>query len=129
MGRGPTVWGARTLDGNSNDYRYVQVRRTLIYLEQSIKAAMNPFGSAANDGMTWMSVVAIVSDFLQNLWARGGLIGATSQEACSVSSGLGITMSARDVLEGYMVVQVLVQLIHPAEFVELTFKQKMGSAG
>ena len=90
---------------------------------------MNSFGSAANDGKTWMSVVAIVSDFLQNLWARGGLIGATSQEASSVSCGLGSTMSAHDVLEGYMVVRVLVQLIRPGEFIELTFKQKMGSSG
>ena len=50
IGRGPVVWGARTLDGNSNDYRYVQVRRTLIYIEQSVKAAMNPFVFAPNDG-------------------------------------------------------------------------------
>ncbi len=129
VGRGPIVWGARTLDGNSNDYRYVQVRRTLIYMEQSIKAAMNPFVFAPNDGKTWVSVIAMVSNFLQNLWARGGLMGVTPQEAFVVNCGLGTTMSAQDVLEGYMVVQVLVQLIHPAEFIELTFKQKMESAG
>ena len=129
VGRGPVVWGARTLDGNSSDYRYVQVRRTLIYMEQSIKAAMNPFVFAANDGKTWVSVVALVSNFLQNLWARGGLMGASPQEAFSVNCGLGSTMSKQDVLEGYMVVQVLVQMIHPAEFIELTFKQKMEAAG
>jgi hypothetical protein len=129
VGRGPIVWGARTLDGNSGDYRYVQVRRTLIYIEQSIKAAMNPFVFAPNDGKTWVSVVAMVSNFLQNLWARGGLMGTTAQDAFSVNCGLGSTMSAQDVLEGYMVVQVLVQLIHPAEFIELTFKQKMEAAG
>jgi hypothetical protein len=129
VGRGPIVWGARTLDGNSGDYRYVQVRRTLIYMEQSIKAAMNQFLCAANDGKTWVSVVAMVSDFLQSLWARGGLLGATPQEAFSVNCGLGTTMSAQDVLEGYMVVQVLVQMIHPAEFIELTFKQKMDASG
>ncbi len=129
VGRGPIVWGARTLDGNSNDYRYVQVRRTLIYMEQSIKAAMSPFVFAPNDGKTWVSVVAMVSNFLQNLWARGGLMGATPQEAFSVNCGLGSTMSAQDVLEGYMVVQVLVQMVHPAEFIELTFKQKMESVG
>lgn len=129
VGRGPIVWGARTLDGNSNDYRYVQVRRTLIYMEQSIKAAMNPFVFAPNDGKTWVSVVAMVSNFLQNLWSRGGLMGTTPQEAFSVNCGLGSTMSAQDVLEGYMVVQVLVQMIHPAEFIELTFKQKMESVG
>jgi hypothetical protein len=129
VGRGPIVWGARTLDGNSGDYRYVQVRRTLIYMEQSIKAAMNPFVFAANDANTWVSVVSMVNNFLENLWARGGLMGASPQEAFSVSCGLGSTMSAQDVLEGYMVVQVLVQMIHPAEFIELTFKQKMEATG
>jgi hypothetical protein len=127
-GRGSIVWGARTLDGNSNDYRFVQVRRTLIYIQQSLKAALNPFVFAPNDDMTWATVVGTVSNFLQNLWARGGLMGATAQEAFSVKCGLGTTMTARDVLEGYMVVQVLMALIHPAEFIELTFKQKMEAA-
>jgi phage tail sheath protein FI len=129
IGRGPVVWGARTLDGNSNDYRYVQVRRTLIYIEQSIKIAMGPFVFAPNDGNTWINVTAMISNFLQDLWGRGGLMGASAKEAFSVDCGLGITMTARDVLEGYMVVRVLLQLIRPAEFIELTFKQKMESAG
>ena len=128
IGRGPVVWGARTLDGNSNDYRYVQVRRTLIYIEQSVKAAMNPFVFAPNDGKTWVTVTSMISNFLQDLWAKGGLMGATANEAYSVDCGLGTTMSAHDVLEGYMVVRVLVQLIRPAEFIELTFKQKMENA-
>ena len=50
VGRGPVVWGARTLDGNSNDWRYIQVRRTIIYIEQSIKQALNQFVFAPNDG-------------------------------------------------------------------------------
>jgi Bacteriophage tail sheath protein len=129
IGRGPVVWGARTLDGNSNDYRYVQVRRTLIYIEQSIKAAMGPFVFAPNDGKTWVNVTAMISNFLQDLWARGGLMGVTANEAFSVDCGLGTTMTARDVLEGYMIVRVLLQMIRPAEFIELTFKQKMEGAG
>lgn len=56
-------------------------------------------------------------------------MGTTPREAFSVNCGLGTTMSAQDVLEGYMVVQVLVQMIHPAEFIELTFKQKMEATG
>ena len=128
IGRGPVVWGARTLDGNSNDYRYVQVRRTLIYIEQSVKAAMNPFVFAPNDGKTWVTVTSMISNFLQDLWAKGALKGATANEAYSVDCGLGTTMSAHDVLEGYMVVRVLVQLIRPAEFIELTCKQKMENA-
>jgi phage tail sheath protein FI len=129
IGRGPVVWGARTLDGNSNDYRYVQVRRTLIYIEQSIKIAMGPFVFAPNDGNTWINVTSMISNFLQDLWGRGGLMGASAKEAFSVDCGLGTTMTARDVLEGYMIVRVLLQLIRPAEFIELTFKQKMETAG
>jgi hypothetical protein len=129
IGRGPVVWGARTLDGNSNDYRYIQVRRTLIYIEQSVKMAMSPFVFAPNEGKTWVNVTAMISNFLQDLWAKGGLMGATAKDAFSVDCGLGTTMTDRDVLEGYMIVRVLVQMIRPAEFIELTFKQKMESAG
>lgn len=124
-GRGTVVWGARTLDGNSNDYRYIQVRRTLIYIEQSIRRALEPFAFAANDGNTWAQVISMVSGFLHAIWEQGGLMGATASEAFSVECGLGSTMTAEDVLEGYMIVQVTLQMIRPAEFIELTFKQKM----
>ena len=124
-GRGPVVWGARTLDGNSLDYRYIQVRRTLIYIEASIKTALNQFVFAANDGKTWVAATAMVSGFLQNLWSQGGLMGAKADEAFTVQCGLGSTMTGMDILEGYMIVQVTLQMIHPAEFIELTFKQKM----
>jgi hypothetical protein len=128
-GRGTVVWGARTLDGNSNDYRYIQVRRTLIYIEQSIKQALNQFVFAPNDGNTWSTVTAMVSSFLQGVWSQGGLMGATATEAFTVQCGLGSTMTAQDLLDGYMRVQVLLQMIRPAEFIELTFKQKLEGAG
>lgn len=127
-GRGTVVWGARTLDGNSNDFRYIQVRRTMIYIEQSIKMALNPFVFAPNNGQTWTTAVSMVSSFLQTLWSRGGLMGATPKEAFSVQCGLGSTMTSQDVLEGLMIVQVVLQLIRPAEFIELTFKQQMAAA-
>ena len=125
VGRGTVVWGARTLDGNSNDWRYIQVRRTLIYIEQSIKSSLNQFVFAANDGKTWVTVTSMISNFLQGAWSQGGLMGATASEAYSVECGLGSTMTAQDILEGYMIVQVTLQMIRPAEFIELTFKQKM----
>ncbi len=129
VGRGTVVWGARTLDGNSNDWRYVQVRRTLIYIEQSVKSALDQFVFAPNDGNTWVTVTSTVSNFLQGLWSQGGLMGATASEAYTVQCGLGSTMTAIDVLEGYMIVQITVQMIRPAEFIELTFKQKMEGLG
>jgi phage tail sheath protein FI len=125
IGRGTVIWGARTLDGNSNDYRYIQVRRTLIYIEQSIKNALNGFVFAPNDGNTWVTVTAMASNFLQDLWSRGGLMGAKASDAFDVQCGLGSTMTPTDILNGYMIVQVRLQMIRPAEFIELTFKQKM----
>ena len=93
--------------------------------QNTIKAALDRFVFAANDGNTWVSVTSMVSGFLQGLWSQGGLMGATAQEAFSVECGLGSTMTGQDVLEGYMIVQVTLQMIRPAEFIELTFKQKM----
>jgi len=129
VGRGNVVWGARTLDGNSNDYRYIQVRRTLIYIEQSIKNSLNTFVFSPNDGNTWVTVTSMISNFLQGVWSAGGLMGATADEAYTVQCGLGSTMTGLDILNGYMIVQVTLQMIRPAEFIELTFKQKMEGVG
>lgn len=127
INRGTVVWGARTLDGNSLDYRYIQVRRTLIYIEQSIKLALKPYMFSANDATTWGTVSASISSFLTGLWQQGGLMGATASQAFTVSVGLGSTMTAQDVLDGNMIVAVTLQMIHPADFIELNFTQAMGS--
>jgi phage tail sheath protein FI len=123
--RGSVVWGERTLDGNSEDYRYVRVRRTLIYIEQSIKRALQSVAFAANDSTTWSSVTSSISTFLTELWQSGGLMGANASEAFTVQCGLGSTMTSQDILDGYMIAAVTLQMIRPAEFIELTFKQKV----
>jgi hypothetical protein len=125
--RGNVVWGARTLDGNNLDYRYIQIRRTLIYIEQSIKIALQPYVFAANDSLTWSTVIAAISSFLTGLWQGGGLMGAKPSEAFTVNCGLGSTMTSQNILDGYMIVAVTLQMVHPAEFIELTFTQTMGS--
>lgn len=123
--RGSLVWGARTLDSNSNDWKYIQVRRTMIYVEQSVKTSLNSFVFAPNTATTWTTVVSMVGSFLHGLWASGGLMGATPAEAYSVRCGLGSTMTADDILNGNMIVHVVLQMVHPAEFIELVFKQQM----
>lgn len=127
-GRGTVVWGARTLDANSEDYRYIQVRRTLIYIEQSIRIALNQFVYAANDAPTWAAITAMVSDFLNGLWKQGALMGVSPRDAYSVQCGLGSTMTAADVLNGILRVQLLVSLIQPAEFIALSFELEMAQS-
>ncbi|MEA2880302.1 MAG: uncharacterized protein QOF14_5498 [Hyphomicrobiales bacterium] len=125
VGRGTLVWGARTLDGNSNDWRYIQVRRALIYIEQSVELALNKFVFEPNVGRTWVTVASMVGGFLRGVWQAGGLMGATPNEAFSVQCGLGSTMTAQDVLEGRMIVQIKLQMVRPAEFIILSFQQQM----
>jgi phage tail sheath protein FI len=125
QGRGSLIWGARTLDSNSNDWRYIQVRRTMIYVEQSVKQALEAMVFRPNTAQTWVTVVSMIESFLHGLWAAGGLMGAVPAEAYSVQAGLGSTMTPQDVLEGVMRVHITLQMVHPAEFIELTFKQQM----
>ncbi|CAM1345267.1 phage tail sheath family protein [Tenacibaculum amylolyticum] len=124
-GKGVLVWGARTLDGNSNDWRYINVRRTLIYLEQSVKEAASAYVFAPNDAKTWVSVKSMISNFLLGVWNQGGLVGPKPADAFSVSVGLGSTMTGDDILNGRMIVAVKVAVSHPAEFIEITFQQEM----
>lgn len=125
QGRGILVWGARTLDGNSQDWRYISVRRTMIMLEQSIKLACEPYVFAPNDASTWVTVTAMIENFLNNQWKAGALAGSKPADAYQVNVGLGSTMTATDILDGHMRVTVKVAVTHPAEFIVLTFEQQM----
>lgn len=125
VGRGVLIWGARTLDANSLDWRYLNVRRTMIMLEQSIKAAAEAYVFAPNDSTTWVSVKSMIENFLVNQWKAGALAGAKAADAFDVSIGLGSTMTSVDILEGYMRITVRVAVVRPAEFIVITFRQKM----
>lgn len=124
-GQGVIVWGARTLDGNSQDWRYINVRRTLIFLEQSIKAAAKAYVFEPNTSSTWILMQNMINNFLTGVWKAGGLAGSSPGDAFSVQVGLGTTMTANDILDGYMRITVLVAPVRPAEFIVITFQQKM----
>lgn len=127
-GMGILIWGARTLDGNSQDWRYLAIRRTAIFLEQSCKLAMQAFMFEANDANTWMAVKSTIGSFLTNVWKEGGLQGASAADAFSVDCGLGTTMTGNDILDGYMNVTVKVAIVRPAEFIVFTFRQQMATS-
>lgn len=124
-GEGIKVWGARTLDGNSQDWRYINVRRTMTFLEQSVKNASRAYVFEPNDASTWINMKCMIENFLRSVWKRGGLAGATPEDAYEVHVGLGDTMTADDILEGIMRITVLVAISRPAEFIEITFQQQM----
>ena len=128
-GRGIVVWGARTLDGNSEDWRYVAVRRTVTFVEQSAKMAAREYVFAPNDQNTWTAVKSMISSFLMDLWKQGGLQGGSASDAFQVSIGLGSTMTADDLLNGYLRITVLLAIARPAEFVVLTFQQQQAKSG
>lgn len=125
IGEGTLVWGGRTLDGNSLDWRYIQVRRTMIMLEESIKLATKAYVFENNVANTWVTIKSMIRNFLTGIWKRGGLAGASPDDAFSVHVGLGETMTGDDILEGILRVTVLVALVRPAEFIEITFQQQM----
>lgn len=124
-GEGIKVWGARTLDGNSQDWRYVNVRRTMMFLEESVKNAAKAYVFEPNVAATWMNVRSMIDNFLRSIWKRGGLAGATPEDAYEIHVGLGDTMTATDILDGIMRITVLVAITRPAEFIEITFQQQM----
>ncbi|WP_412468133.1 phage tail sheath family protein [Pedobacter sp. KLB.chiD] len=128
-GIGILVWGARTLDSNSLDWRYIQTRRTITFLEQSCKLACRSYVFQPNDKNTWEAVKSMLSSFLTNIWKEGGLVGPTPADAFSVDCGLGTTMTGDDVLNGFMTVVISVAPIRPAQFIEFTFHQQMQVKG
>ena len=127
-GRGQLVWGARTLDGNSNENRYVPVRRFLIFAEESIKKATAHFVFEPNDANTWVKVRTMIENFLILQWRDGALQGAKPEHAFYVAIGLNKTMSAQDILDGYMIVEIGLAIVRPAEFIVLRFMQKMAES-
>lgn len=125
VNKGTIVWGSRTLDGNSSDWRYINVRRTMIMLEESIRNAAGAYVFEPNDANTWVNMKGMLENFLTNQWKSGALAGSSPAEAFSVDIGLGVTMTPEDILEGLMKINVKVAISRPAEFVVITFQQQM----
>lgn len=128
VGRGTIVWGARTLDGNSNEWRYVPVRRLFIMAEESIRKALDPVVFESNDKNTWMRVKSTITNFLTDLWKQGALAGSKPEQAFFVKIGLNETMTAQDILEGKLIVEVGLAAVRPAEFIVLRFMHKLQEA-
>jgi uncharacterized protein len=125
-GRGPAiVWGARTLAGNDNEWRYIPVRRYFNMVEESVKNATEQFVFEPNDENTWVRVKSMIQNYLTLQWKAGALQGSSVKEAFFIHIGLGETMTNLDLLEGRMIVEIGLAVVRPAEFIILRFMHKM----
>lgn len=124
-GKGTLVWGARTLAGNDNEWRYINVRRLFNFVEESVKKATEQFVFEPNDANTWVKLQAMVENFLTTLWRQGALQGIKPEHAFYVAVGLGKTMTPLDILEGRLIVEIGMAAVRPAEFIILKFSHKM----
>ncbi len=125
-GQGIRVWGARTCSSDGN-WKYVNVRRLFIFLEESIKANTNWAVFEPNDEMLWSRVEGTIRVFLTTQWRNGALAGSTADEAFYINIGKS-TMTEDDILNGRLICVIGVAPVRPAEFVIFRITQKMESA-
>ena len=127
-GKGTLVYGARTLTGNDNEWRYVSVRRFFNFVEESTKKATEQFVFEPNDANTWVRIQAMIENFLTLLWRQGALQGIKPEHAFYVAVGLGKTMTPIDILEGRLIIEIGMAAVRPAEFIILKFSHKMAES-
>lgn len=128
VGRGKLVWGARTLAGNNNEWRYINVRRFFNMVEESCQNASRQFVFEPNDANTWIRVKGMIDNYLTVLWRDGALQGAKPEHAFYTAVGLNQTMTADDVLNGLLIIEIGLAVVRPAEFIVLRFSHKMATS-
>lgn len=125
-GQGIRVWGARTVSSDGS-WKYVNVRRLFIFIEETIKANTSWAVFEPNDEVLWVRVQRTISVFLTNLWRGGSLAGSSTDEAFFVNIGRN-TMSQDDIDNGRLVCVIGVAPVKPAEFVIFRITQKTNEA-
>jgi phage tail sheath protein FI len=114
-GRGIRVWGARTLS-SASEWKYVNVRRLLMFLEQSIYEGTQWVVFEPNDERLWTRVTDTIRLFLFSQWRDGALVGTTERDAFFVRCDR-TTMTQDDILNGRLICEIGVAPVRPAEFV------------
>jgi Bacteriophage tail sheath protein len=123
-GIGMIVWGARTLMSNSNEWRYINIRRFFSVVEESVKKSTLWAVFEPNTKNTWVKIKSMIGNYLILKWKDGALVGAKPEDSFYVRIGLGETMTAAEILEGYMNVEIGMAVARPAEFIVLRFSHK-----
>ena len=124
-GRGIRVWGARTISSNGL-WKYLNVRRLFIYIEESIKANTSWVVFEPNSQVLWGRVTRTIESFLATCWRDGALMGTSPSEAFFVECG-PTTMTQDDIDNGRLICQIGIAPVKPAEFVIFRITQKTAS--
>ena len=122
-GKGPIIWGARTLAGNDNEWRYISVRRFFNFAEKSIKKSLESLVFEPNNPRTWVKIKAMVTSFLVEQWKAGALAGTKMEEAFFIEIGPNTTTSA-ELQAGIINVQIGLAVARPAEFIIVEFSHQ-----
>jgi len=123
-GRGVLVWGARTIS-TSTQWRYVNVRRLVTFIEKSIQAGTQFAVFEPNEPSLWEKVKRQVTDFLTRVWRDGALVGVTADQAFRVRVDEELNPPSVRAL-GQLVIEVIIFPTTPAEFVVFRVIQQPG---
>ncbi|MGL4353710.1 MAG: phage tail sheath family protein [Aeromonas popoffii] len=121
-GQGTVVWGARTLE-DSDNWRYIPVRRLFNAVARDIQKALNKLVFEPNSQPTWQRAKAAIDSYLHGLWQQGALAGNTPAEAWFVQVGKDLTMTQEEINQGKMIIKIGLAAVRPAEFIILQFSQ------
>jgi phage tail sheath protein FI len=125
-GRGIRVWGARTLSSNAL-WKYINVRRLFIFLEESIEKGTQWVVFEPNDEKLWARVKQTVNQFLTGVWKGGALMGSVPEEAFFIKCDRS-TMTQDDIDNGRLIMIIGVAPVKPAEFVIFRIAQWQGGS-
>ncbi len=125
-GRGIRVWGARTISSDTL-WKYVNVRRLFIFLEESIEESTQWVVFEPNDQKLWARVRQTINQFLTRVWKDGALFGSTPEEAFFVKCD-ETTMTQDDIDNGRLIIMIGVAPVKPAEFVIFRIAQWAGGS-
>lgn len=124
-GRGTVVMSDRLLIGGANGP--ITVKRTLDTIHRTVIAGLTSYVFDANDAVTWQAVVASTSGYLSGLFSNGALVGASAADSYTVLCGIGSTMTADDVLNGYMILSLSVAVENPGRYDIISITEQMGN--
>jgi len=112
-----TVWGARTtVDPNITDWLYVNVRRLMLYIEESIEEGIRWAVFEPNNLALWQKLKRTITDFLTRVWRDGALFGDSPDKAFYVRIDEALNPPSTRAI-GRLYIEIGVAPVRPAEFI------------